>query len=88
MFFTSTVTLVSCIFYVVGTYVSQNYVLVLVTVEAIFAVVFFVDYVLSAIAEAVSLPWNSSPPLSLLIVCLCPCSQSCLCYISQQNREK
>lgn len=55
MFFTSIVTLVSCIFYVVGTYVSEEYAFVVVTVEGIFACVFCVDYILSVTAEAVSL---------------------------------
>lgn len=54
MFFTSIVTLVSCIFYVVGTYVSEKYSFVVVAVEGFFAAVFFVDYVLSVTAEAVS----------------------------------
>lgn len=54
MFFTSIVTLVSCIFYVVGTYISDKYAVVVVTVEACFAAVFFMDYVLSVMAEAVS----------------------------------
>eukprot|EP00752_Nemacystus_decipiens_P004954 g4507.t1 len=52
MFFTSIVTLVSCIFYVVGTYVSEKYVIVVVVVEAFFAAVFLVDYILSVTAEA------------------------------------
>lgn len=54
MLFTSVVTLVSCIFYVVGTYVSEKYSNVVVAVEACFAAVFFVDYILSVTAEAVS----------------------------------
>lgn len=54
MLFTSVVTLVSCIFYIVGTYVSQKYSVVVVTVEAIFAFVFFVDYILSVTGEMVS----------------------------------
>lgn len=56
MFFTSIVTLVSCLFYVVGTYISDKYAVVVVVVEAFFAAVFFVDYILSVTAEAVSLP--------------------------------
>lgn len=38
----------------IGTYTASKYALVVVAVEAVFAAVFFVDYVLSVTAEAVS----------------------------------
>lgn len=54
MLFTSITTLVSCVFYIVGTYTANQYHYIVIAGEAVFALVFFMDYVLSVTAEAVS----------------------------------
>ncbi|CBJ32247.1 conserved unknown protein [Ectocarpus siliculosus] len=57
MLFTSITTLVSCVFYIVGTYTANQHHSIVIAGEAVFALVFFMDYVLSVTAEAVWLTY-------------------------------
>lgn len=46
-------TLASCTFYVIGTYLANDYDVVVIVIESTFSLVFLVDFVLSLIAAPV-----------------------------------